>query len=40
MKNKTTSALITGDNDMLVMKEFGNTKIVNLSDLENIDILV
>jgi len=39
-KDGDADYLITGDNDLLVMKEFEKTKIVNLSDLENVDILV
>jgi len=39
-KDGNADYLITGDSDLLVLKEFEKTKIVKLSDLENADILL
>ena len=39
-KDGDADYLITGDGDLLVLKEFEKTKIVKLSDLENVDILL
>jgi putative PIN family toxin of toxin-antitoxin system len=35
-KDGSADYLITGDNDMLVLQEFENTKIVDLSEFENV----